>query len=122
MRQPSINMKSKTEELSVIQKTHDLIQWMVPMINKLPRDHKFTLGDRITSNLYLLLETLLKARYSSEKKDELKQANLCLDIQREQLKILMGFNLIDSRRFLHASELINHVGVEIGGWLRQQKS
>ena len=42
-------------ELPIIQKTHDLIQWYVPILNRLPRDHKFLLGDRIVSGLYDLL-------------------------------------------------------------------
>jgi hypothetical protein len=39
-------------DLPVIQKTHDLIQWYVPILNRLPKAHKFTLGDRIVSKLY----------------------------------------------------------------------
>jgi hypothetical protein len=31
------------EELPIIQKTYDLIQWYVPLLNKLPRDHKMAL-------------------------------------------------------------------------------
>ena len=34
------------DELPIIQKTYDLIQWYVPLLNRLPRDHKFLLGDR----------------------------------------------------------------------------
>ncbi len=33
-------------ELPVIQKTYDFIQWYVPILNRLPRHHKFTLGAR----------------------------------------------------------------------------
>jgi len=40
------------KELPIIQKTYDLIQWYVPILNRLPKTHKFTLGDRIISNLY----------------------------------------------------------------------
>jgi hypothetical protein len=32
-------------ELSMIQKTYDLIKWYVPILNCLPKAHKFTLGD-----------------------------------------------------------------------------
>ncbi|MEL6384979.1 MAG: four helix bundle protein, partial [Cyanobacteria bacterium J06626_18] len=28
-------------DLPIIQKTYDLIKWYVPIINKLPRDHRF---------------------------------------------------------------------------------
>lgn len=49
-------------ELPIIQKTYDLIQWYVPILNRLPRDHKFVLGDRITTGLYDLLDGLIQAR------------------------------------------------------------
>jgi hypothetical protein len=34
-------------DLPIIQKTYDLIKWYVPILNRLPRDHKLLLGDRI---------------------------------------------------------------------------
>ncbi len=54
-------------ELPIIQKTYDLVKWYVPILNRLPRDHKFILGNRIIEGLYDLLEGLIKARYSKEK-------------------------------------------------------
>lgn len=43
------------QEKPVVQKMYDLIKWLIPQIAKLPRSHKFTLGDRITN---LALDTL----------------------------------------------------------------
>jgi hypothetical protein len=67
-------------ELPIIQKTHDLIQWYVPILNQLPRDHKFLLGDRIISGLYDLLEGFIKVRFSKEKLPQLQSLNTQLDI------------------------------------------
>jgi len=53
-----------SEELPIIQKTYDLIKWMVPMLGRLPRTHRFTLGNRIVEELYDLLESLIAARYT----------------------------------------------------------
>ena len=36
-------------ELPIIQKAYDLITWYVPILNSLPRNHKFLLGDRIAN-------------------------------------------------------------------------
>ena len=47
-------------ELPILQKTCDLIKWYVPILSRLPREHKFSLGDRLTNNLYALLEGLTK--------------------------------------------------------------
>ena len=50
-------------ELPIIQATMDLIQWFVPLLNRLPRDHRFALGDRLVAGLYDLLKGLVAARY-----------------------------------------------------------
>ena len=39
-------------DLPIIQKTYDLIKWYVPILNRLPRSHKFALGDRVIAELY----------------------------------------------------------------------
>lgn len=31
-------------DLPIVQKTYDLVKWYVPILNRLPRDHKFLLG------------------------------------------------------------------------------
>lgn len=54
-------------DLPIIQKTYDLIKWYVPILNRLPRDHKFLLGNRIITELYELLDGLIVARYSKQK-------------------------------------------------------
>jgi hypothetical protein len=38
--------KPATTDLPVIQKAYDLVKWYVPILNRLPRDHRFTLGER----------------------------------------------------------------------------
>lgn len=40
------------QELPIIQKTYDLIKWYIPILNRLPRDHRFALGERMTKGLY----------------------------------------------------------------------
>ncbi len=59
--------KTSEKELPIIQQTYDLIKWYVPVLNNLPRDHHFILGDRIIRLLYETLEQLFVARYSREK-------------------------------------------------------
>lgn len=109
------------DELSIIQRTYDLIKWYVPILNRLPRDHKFFLGDRIITRLYDLLEKLIQARYSKEKSTILEPLNSSLDILRHQTRLLLDFELVKAERYEYASKLINEVGIELGGWIKQQK-
>jgi hypothetical protein len=52
-------------ELPIIERTFDLIKWYIPILNRLPKTHKYILGDRIAVNLYDLLDGLILARYAS---------------------------------------------------------
>lgn len=111
----------ESKELSVIQKTYDAIKWYVPIIARLPKIHKFTLGDRIIGRLYDLLEGLVHARYAKKKLTKLENLNTSLDILRYQTRLLLDFKLISLERYKYASQLINGIGVEIGTWIKRQR-
>jgi hypothetical protein len=107
-------------ELPIIQKTYDLIKWYVPILNRLPRDHKFLLGDRMIKGLYDLLEGLILARYAKNKRSQLEALNGHLDILRHQTRLLLDFELIAVQRYEHAGKQLNAIGTELGGWIKQQ--
>lgn len=109
-------------ELAIIQKTYDLILWYVPILNRLPRDHKFLLGHRIITGLYELLELLVRARYARAKLPILEPLNDRLDILRYQTRLLFDFGLIETKRYEYASRLLNNVGGDLGNWIKQQRS
>jgi hypothetical protein len=114
--------KPASLDLPIIQKTYDLVKWYVPILNKLPRDHRFTLGERIINGLYELLEGLIAARYSrSNKLEALEQLNTRLDLLRHQTRLLLDFELMATDRYEYVGKLINEIGVELGGWIKQQR-
>ncbi|MEA5499180.1 diversity-generating retroelement protein Avd [Limnoraphis robusta Tam1] len=109
-------------ELPIIQKTYDLIKWYVPILNRLPRDHRFSLGDRIINNLYELLEKLIRARFSrGEKLEHLESINIQLDIIRYQTRLLYDFQLISGQRYEYINKQIGAIGYDLGGWIKQQR-
>ena len=108
-------------DLPIIQKTYDLLLWYIPRLNKMPRSHKFTLGERIQLNLYSFLEGLIKARYGRRKLDLLESMNAMLDILRYQTRLCHDFHLIDIRRYEYVSGLMNEIGKSLGGWIRSLK-
>ena len=116
----SINM---SDELPIIQKTYDLIKWFVPILNRLPRTHRFELGNRIIQELYNLLEQLIEVRYvRTGKLSQLQALNTRLQILRYQVRLLMDFELISAKRYEYTHRQINEIGTELGGWIRQQKA
>ncbi|MDB9343411.1 diversity-generating retroelement protein Avd [Nodularia spumigena CS-586/05] len=108
-------------ELPIIQKTYDLIKWYVPILNRLPRDHKYMLGDRIIAGLYDFLDGLIVAKYAADKLSILQSLNSKLDILRHQTRLLLDFDLMKVPRYEYAGQLINDIGTDLGGWIKQQR-
>lgn len=112
-----------SDELPIIQKTYDLIKWLVPILDRLPRTHRFSIGERITQELYDLLDKLITSRYARSGRLEILQTlNTRLQILRYQCRLLNEFKLISLKRYEHTHRLINEIGVDLGGWIRQQKA
>ena len=57
-------MAKQDQEPVVITRTYDLILWSCHHTGKFRRNHRFVLGERIERNLYDLLETLIRAKYT----------------------------------------------------------
>jgi hypothetical protein len=109
------------QDLPIIQKMYDFILWYVPIINRLPRSHKFTLGDRMILGLYEFLDELILVRYLQDKLPRLEALNNRLDILRYQTRLLHDFGLIKFERYEHAGRLISEIGTDLGGWMKQQR-
>jgi hypothetical protein len=112
---------SKSGELPIIQKTYDLIVWFVPILNRLPRSHKFMLGDKIIERLYKLLEQLILARYEQDKLARLEAIDPEIVLVRYQTRLLRKFELIDDGKYEFASKMIDEIGRNLGGWMGQQR-
>ena len=51
----------------------------------------------------------------------LRDINASLDVLRYQTCLLLDFELVQSRRYEYASSLLNDIGTDLGGWMKQQK-
>ena len=108
-------------ELPILQKTYDFVKWYVPILNHLPRTHKYLLGDRLITNLYAFLEDLVQAQYQHEKLEILTRLNRQLEVIRYQTRLLHDFKVMKIQRYENVSKLMNEIGTDLGGWIRQQK-
>lgn len=108
-------------ELSIVQKVYDLIKWYVPIINRLPRDHKLMIGNRMITEMYNFLDNLIIAQYSRNKLIYLEPLNGRLQILRYQTRLLQDLKLMPDHRYEYASQSINDIGRELGGWIKNQK-
>jgi hypothetical protein len=110
-----------TAELPILEATLALIRWFIPILHRLPRQHRFGLGDRLIASLYELMEQLALARFQRDKLPILEPLAGRLHLIQLQTRLLQEFSLIDLRRYEHASRLIAAIGRQHSGWLAQQR-
>ena len=104
----------------VITSAYDFIKWAIPKIVKIPRNQRYTLGERIENKLFLLLELLIEAQYSKERTVALKKANLEIEQTRYLFRLCYDLHLIDIKTYELSSTHLMDIGRQAGGWIKQQ--
>ncbi|QZZ22433.1 hypothetical protein J5X98_08680 [Leptothermofonsia sichuanensis E412] len=67
------------------------------------------------------ITAVICARYSHHKLEQLEHLNHRLDLLRHQTRLLLDFSLMQTERYEYAGKLLNDIGTELGGWIRQQR-
>ena len=111
----------KNEELPIFVKWLEFLKWFFPTLEKFPKKARFTITSRIENIALDIVELLIEAKYSREKKPILRKINLYLEKIRILLRISHETKLISTKSYNFASRGINEVGMMLGGWLRQQE-
>ncbi|MEA2049649.1 MAG: diversity-generating retroelement protein Avd [Campylobacterota bacterium] len=100
----------------IIVKTYQLTLWYIKKIEKLPRNHKFTLGERIQNELLDLLLIYTQAIYSKNKKELLIKANLSIESLRILTRLLNDLNILNTENKRYILNNLNEIGAMSGGW------
>ena len=91
-----------------VQACHDLAAWIIPQLEKFPRTQRFTLGEHIETKLFDVLEQLLKAACSWQKREALQEANLQLEMLRHFWR-LSKTTILNGRPWSLSIEYWNYV-------------
>lgn len=102
----------------VIVKTYELTKWMFEKLSRLPKNHRFTLGETVQNVMLDILMILSDAVYAKEKRALLQQANRELEKLRLLVRLMGDLSLMPEKSIGYAMGEINAVGGQIGGWLR----
>jgi hypothetical protein len=94
------------------------LMWLVPAVEKFPRTQKFLLGDRIQTTALDVLECLIEATYTRDRKGQLARANLGIEKLRFLFRLAAELHYLDRRRYQHAARVLDEIGRLIGGWAK----
>ena len=98
---------------TIVTKMYDLVKYLIPIINRFPRDFKFTLGDRISNLVLDLLERYVEAYYSSYRQTKINlliKNNLKLERLRFLIRLAHDYWLFSNQRFGHICSKTDEVG------------
>ena len=94
--------------------------WMIRHIEKYPRHHRYSLGVAMENRMQTILEMFLKAKYRSNKKEILSDANIELEILRFQLRLSKDLKILTVKSYGYGSECLLKVGSQAGGWIKSK--
>ena len=94
------------------------LMWLVPAVEKFPRAQKFLLGDRIQTTALDVLECLIEATYTRDRRGQLARANLGIEKLRFFFRLAVALQYLDKRRYQHAARALDEIGRLIGGWAK----
>ena len=103
---------------AAVEAHYQFLAWLIPVIEKFPKAHKFTLGDRIVITALDVLEALIEATYTRERTLHLRQANLGIEKLRFLLRLAADLRLLGRHRYEHAARSLDDTGRLIGGWMK----
>jgi len=103
---------------AAIEAHYQFLAWLVPTIEKFPKSHKFTIGDRIETVALDVLEALIEATYTRERTQYLRRTNLGIEKLRFLLRLAADLRLLDRRRYEHAARTLDDTGRLVGGWMK----
>jgi hypothetical protein len=101
---------------------YQFLLWLVPAVDKFPRNQKFVLGDRIESAALDVMDSLIAATYTRARDTKLSDANLGLERLRFFMRLSCELRLIDNRRYEHAARSIDEIGRLVGGWVKAHRA
>ncbi len=103
-------------ELKVIQDFYDFVLWLIRHIEKFPRHHRYSLGRDMEGRLQGILGMLLRAKFSGDKVELLREANIELEALRFQVRLAKDLGILAARSHGHAADVMHQIGSQIGGW------
>ena len=114
-------MPKEDNKLQLIPKIEKYIEYMLLVMNKLPRTEKFSIGTEYKQSMYEMLRNTMYIVKLEDKRKCLELVNTIdaeLNTQRIYLRIMQKEKWIDTKKFNVAMDLIYEIGKIIGGLVK----
>jgi hypothetical protein len=95
-----------------------LLTWTAERVAKFPRDHKFTVGDRLVETCLDIMCNLVEASYKRDKQPLLASASRALVRARVLVRLARMLRCVSEAQQAHFDRESAELGRMLGGWIR----
>lgn len=111
-----------TREPEAVSALYELMLWALPVTGRLPRSHRYTVGQKIEETLIDALRLLVKAQYRKQNERLLDDANERVDLVRYLVRMMHDLQMMSSEQYGKFCDRLLSVGKQIGGWRKTSLS
>ncbi len=109
------------EDLVILARMFDLLEWLVPRSESFPRTYRNTVSARLVGAALDASEELHEAqsRRGEARRERLAAADASLNQLRLYLRLAHRWRWLSDGQYEHVSRMVAEVGRLLGGWIRQ---
>ena len=106
------------ETLILIPRIEKYIEYVLNVIQKIPRTEKFNIGNEYKRSVYEILKNAIYINKVGNRIEYLNKIDAGLVLERIYLRIMLKNRWIDEKKFKVAMELIYEIGRIVGGLIK----
>ena len=112
-----------TEDMLVLVRVFDMLDWLLPKSEKFPRAYRFTLTQRMMDAALDVQDRLFEAQSHAGPRRQglLRDADAALNRLRLYLRLAHRWRWLSDGQYRHISGQIAEIGRLLGGWIRQSR-
>jgi len=103
-------------ELPIFKTAYDLLIYIFQITKAFPKEYKYTIGEKIKSELLELILSIFKANSSLDKKLLLSRTQEHLETVKILLRVSQDIKIVPLKQYTHSSLLIDSVSKQLTGW------
>jgi four helix bundle protein len=109
--------------LPVYKASYDLLLYSFQLIKNMPKDYKYTIGDKIKNEMVDMIMNIYHANKEKDKKlkkERITKAKNSIEVIQLLFRLLHDLKQVSSKKFTQVSVKIDCVSRQLSGWERSQ--
>ncbi|MFT4311541.1 MAG: diversity-generating retroelement protein Avd [Candidatus Woesearchaeota archaeon] len=109
------------ENFQLFKKYYDFQLWLIPTLNKFPKNQKYTLAEKIQNQSIKVLDIIIQIAQNHERIKATKKADLELKKLKILIRLSKDLKLLTFEKYEHSSKKLVEIGKILGGIIKLQQ-